>query len=157
MFQGQEKGSIVEEESYFDVLRDFQQLTDPYNRKYMNVLNNFYKWVPGDLPDYEVFYRTRKVLSQTEELELHRRKLDLMQIYAKFLDPLHAFDKAGIKNITEEHLLKVTPLIEQTDDMSVNPNDPKRNHSQERPEASDGMDPKNLRSPSTIENQKEIK
>lgn len=91
---GQQEGAVVNESSWFDLLRDFQELTDGTNMWYMDSLGE----LEDQYSDYETLdYNVREEMTETDELKLMRQKLELYSFATSIgMSPKVAMDVAKL-------------------------------------------------------------
>lgn len=111
---GQLEGAEVNEESYFDVLRDIQEQVKPVIKWFVRRLNDFYEW--EDDPDFDILFNVREEMSEADQLDLDMKKVEyasaLMQ--AGFTK-VQAFKKAGID-------ISINDLEDEPDTVEQSPN-----------------------------------
>lgn len=78
---GQLEGAEVNEESYFDVLRDIQQLVKPVLRWFVSRIAEFYDLASGDDVSFDIRFNVREEMSEVDQLELDMKQLELVEKY----------------------------------------------------------------------------
>lgn len=118
---GQLEGAQVNEETYFDVLRDLQKLVTAYLKWYVRTLNKKYAFYKDEkdeegqevLLDYDLLFNVREEMSEFDQLTLELKKLALVEKYISLgASREEAFKRGGLD----------VPSMEQEQSESLDPN-----------------------------------
>lgn len=113
---GQLEGAEVNEESYFDVLRDIQELVKPVIRWFVRKIVEFYELATE--PKFDIQFNVREEMSEIDKLDLDMKQLELVEKYVSVGFTLEAaLKRVGIEY--EQSDLEEQEA-EQDDELSTN-------------------------------------
>lgn len=92
---GQLEGAEVNEESYFDVLRDLQEQVKSFLRWYVLKITEFYGF---GSEEFDIRFNVREEMSEIDTIKIEKEKLDLVDKYvAQGFTRKEAFERANLE------------------------------------------------------------